>query len=101
MGRKLREHVTAGVFAGSTPDPASYDYNPNGKLAGTFLNFEGGSFDDVHYSTTFGLALGAIGWQATRQFLFSETSVSYKRKLSLYDATEIDAPHASPQPPPL
>lgn len=99
VGRKLREHVTAGVFAGSTPDPASYDYNPNGKLAGTFLNFEGGSFDDVHYSTTFGLALGAIGWQATRQFLFSETSVSYKRKLSLYDATEIDAPHASPATP--
>lgn len=95
VGRKFGEHVTAGVFGGSTPDPTSYDYNPDGKLGGTFLNYQGGSFDDIHYSTTFGVALSAIGWQATRQFVFSETSISYKRKLALYDAMEIDAPHTS------
>lgn len=96
VGHRVREHVTAGVFAGSTPDPTSYDYNPNGKLAGAFVNYENGSFDDVRISTTGGLALAAIGWQATRQFAFEETSLSYKRKLSLYDAMEIDAPHVSP-----
>ena len=95
VGHKIREHVTVGVFAGTTPDPTSYDYNPNGKLAGTLLNYEGGSFDDFHYSTTVGFAIGAIGWQATRQFAFTETSLSYKREWSLYDAMEIDAPHTS------
>jgi hypothetical protein len=82
-----------GVFAGTTPDPTSYDYSPQGKLAGTFLNFQGGSFDALRYSATFGFALSAIQWHATRQFGFMETSISFKRNWSLYDATEMDLPH--------
>jgi hypothetical protein len=95
FGRKVGEHGTIGVFGGSTPDPTSYDYNPDGKLGGVFLNFEGGSFDHVRYSATFGAALSAIGWHAVRQFGFTETSLSFTRKLSLYDAVEIDLPHTA------
>lgn len=95
IGRKLgyEDGRILGVFVGTTPDPTSYDYNPNGKLAGMFLNFQGGSFEDLRYSATFGVAVSAIGWHATRDFGFMETSISFKRNWSLYDATEIDMPH--------
>lgn len=100
VGRRMNEHTIVGVFGGSTPDPTSYDYNPNGKLAGVFANVSGGSFEDWHYSTTVGFAVGAIGWHATRDFGFLETSISYKHMFSLYDATEVDLPHSVVTTPP-
>lgn len=93
VGRKVSDRTTIGAFAGTTPDPTSYDYNPMGKLAGAFVNLEGGSFEDWRYSATFGVALAAIQWQATRQFGFTETTISFKRNWSLYDAMEVDLPH--------
>jgi hypothetical protein len=93
FGRKVSDRTIVGIFAGTTPDPTSYDYNPQGKLGGAFVNFQGGSFEDWRYSATFGVAISAIGWQATRQFGFLETSISLRHDLSLYDATEIDLPH--------
>ena len=94
IGRKVSDRTTVGVFGGTTPDPTSYDYNPNGKLGGAFVNVQGGSFEDWRYSATFGVAIGAIQWHATRQFGFLETSISFKHNWSLYDAMEIDAPHS-------
>ena len=93
VGHKIGERTTMGIFAGSTPDPASYDYNPNGKLGGAFLNVQGGDFDQTRYSVTFGMAVSAIGWHANRQFGFAETSLSFSRNLSIYDAVEADVPH--------
>lgn len=93
VGRKVSDRTTLGIFAGTTPDPTSYDYNPRGKLSGAFLNVQGGSFQDWRYSTTFGMGLAAIGWHATRQFGFTETSISFKHSWSIYDAMEIDLPH--------
>ncbi|MGH9712842.1 MAG: hypothetical protein ACRD5M_06035 [Candidatus Acidiferrales bacterium] len=93
VGRKFGEHGTVGVFAGSTPDPTSYDYNPNQKLAGAFMNFQGGDWSGTRYSTTFGIALSAINWHANRQFLFSETGIFFKHNLAIYDSMEIDAAH--------
>jgi hypothetical protein len=95
FGRKVGEHATVGVFAGSTPDPASYDYNPNQRLAGSFVNLSGGDWDGTRYSTTFGIALSAINWHANRQFFFSETGIFFKRNWALYDSVEIDAPHTA------
>ena len=94
IGRKVSDRTIVGVFGGSTPDPASYDYNPDGKVGGAFLNFSGGSFEDWRYSATFGLAFAAIGWHATRQFGFDEISISLKHNLFLYDATEVDVSHS-------
>jgi len=93
VGRREGDHTLIGIFGGSTPDPASYDYNPNQRIAGAFVNFQGGDFDRTHYTATVGLALTAIDWHATRQFLFTETAITIKRNLAIYDAMEIDAPH--------
>jgi hypothetical protein len=93
FGRKFGEHTTLGIFAGTTPDPSSYDYNPDGKLAGSFLNFEKGSYEGLRFTTTLGIAVSALRWRAQRQFLFSETGIFFKRYFALYDSLQIDAPH--------
>lgn len=103
FGRRAGEHATLGILAGSTPDPTSYDYNPNRKMAGAFVNFEGGTFDNFRYTTTFGVALTAINWHAERQFAFVETGFFFKRYFSVYESMQVDAPHTvatSPAAPP-
>ena len=94
-GHRLGSKTTVGFFGGSTPDPTSYDYNPNGKIGGMFVNFHGGSYDNWRYSATFGVAVNTIGWHAVRQYGFVDTTISFQHNLSLYDATEIDAPHVA------
>ena len=49
-GRKICRIFTVGAFAGSTPDPASWSYNPNQQIAGTFVSAEYGDFDHLHFS---------------------------------------------------
>ena len=95
FGRKYGEHFRLGVFAGTTPDPSSYDYNPDGKLGGMFVNYEGGSYDDLRYTSTVGIAVSAIEWHAQRQFLFEETGIFFKRYFALYDSLQVDAPHTA------
>ena len=93
FGRRAGEHTTLGIFAGSTPDPASYDYNPNQRIGGAFINFSGGDYDQVRYTTTFGIGVGTINWHANRQFLFSETGIFIKRNFAIYYAMEVDTSH--------
>ncbi|HSM77994.1 MAG TPA: hypothetical protein VLT57_10230, partial [Bryobacteraceae bacterium] len=90
LGRKLGSHTTLGIFAGSTPDPASFDYNPDRRLAGTFVAFEGGSFDSLRFTSAEGVAVSAIQWKADRQFVFSENGLFYKRFLSIYHSAQAD-----------
>jgi len=92
VGRRISNITTAGVFAGSTPDPSSWDYNPNRRLAGGFINFEGGSFDSTKYTSTFGVGISTIGSQARRPFFFTETGIFYKRYLSIYHSLQADRP---------
>jgi len=35
MGHRIGRITTVGAFAGSTPDPSSWSYNPNQQIAGT------------------------------------------------------------------
>ncbi len=101
VGARLSRVSTLGVFAGSTPDPTSYSYNPDGKIAGVFVNFEGGSYDAVHYSSTSGFGLNTLKWTINRPFVFFENSITYKRYLSIYDSMQMDSPRgtqAAPAP---
>ena len=92
VGRKLGGHGTAGLFAGSTPDPTSWNYNPDRRIAGAFLNFEGGSFDAFRYNSTFGLGVSSIRWRIDRPFAFFENSFFYKHYVSIYQTLEADRP---------
>lgn len=95
IGRKLAPGVTAGVFGGSSPDPTSWSYSPGKRLAGSFLNFQGGSYEDMHYSVTFGGAESSTYGQFDRPLGFFETNLSYKRKFSIYDSSQVDNPPAN------
>jgi hypothetical protein len=92
FGRRLGPNATAGIFAGSTPDPTSWNYDPNRRIGGTFINFEGGSFESFRYTSTFGLGVSTRGWQADRQFVFAENGLFYKNLISIYHYLQADRP---------
>jgi hypothetical protein len=95
FGGRLGKRVTVGLFGGSAPDPTSWRYDPNRQLLGSFLNFEGGSFESLRYSTTVGVAAGRIRWRPDREFGFLESSLLYKHSLSLYYNLEMDRLHSA------
>jgi hypothetical protein len=99
FGRRFGKTVTAGIFGGSTPDPTSWSYNPDRRLAGTFINFEGGSFDALRYTSTSGFGISTLKWKIDRPFVFFENTVSYKRYVSIYHSLQVDKPTGNPDVP--
>ncbi len=96
FGYKFTQHLTAGLFAGSTPDPTSWSYNPDQRIAGTFVNYEKGDFDHMRISTTAGLAMTTIFWHAARQFVFLEDSFSLGHTFSIFNSLQADAGRTAP-----
>jgi hypothetical protein len=96
LGRKITRIATVGFFAGSTPDPSSWSYNPNQHIAGTFVNFETGDFDHTRLYSTAGIAVTSIQWKVARQFAFFENNFSWKRYVSFYSSLQADAARVSP-----
>ena len=92
FGRRFSSGVTGGIFAGSTPDPTSYSYNPDQEIAGAFINFDGGSYDDWKYTSTSGVGVSALHFAVDRPFVFFENGIFYKRYLSIYDSLQADSP---------
>jgi hypothetical protein len=90
LGMKLGKYTTLGVFGGTTPDPTSFDYNPDRRMAGTFVAFEAGSFDKVRFTSAEGIGVSALEWRADRQFVFGENGFFIKRFLSIYHSAQAD-----------
>ena len=99
VGRQFATHTIAGIFAGSTPDPTAWDYNPQRRIGGTFFNVHGGNFDNFRYSSTAGVGVEMLKWTIDRPFVFTENNFSFKRYLSLYESMQIDRPTANPSTP--
>ena len=99
FGKRLSKGTTLGVFGGSTPDPTSWNYSPGRVISGAFINFDGGSFDGIHYSSTSGAGISMVNWQIDRPFVFFENTVTYKRYLSIYDSLQADNPSGNPAVP--
>jgi len=95
-GRKFTREATFGFFAGSTPDPSSWSYNPNQHIAGAFVNVEHGSFDHFRIYSTMGLAITSIQWKVARQFAFFENTWSWKQYVTFYNSLQADAARTSP-----
>jgi hypothetical protein len=90
VGRRVAPSTTLGIFAGTTPDPTSWNYDPNRRIGGGFINFQGGSFESFRYTSTFGVGISTLGWQADRQFLFTENGLFYKNLVSIYHSLQAD-----------
>lgn len=87
--------TSIGVFGGSTPDPTSWNYDRHRQMAGSFVNFAGGKFESLRYSSTSGLALSRIRWRPDRQFGFFENSIFCKHHVSVYSDLECDLRNAA------
>ena len=92
FGKRLSKGTILGIFGGSTPDPSSWDYSPNRAIGGTFVNFEGGDYTALHYSSTFGAGVSMVNWAIDRPFVFVEDSISYKRYIGIYESAQLDSP---------
>jgi hypothetical protein len=90
FGYRINQRVTVGVFGGSTPDPTSWSYAPNERIAGTFVNYGFGDFEHLRFNDTFGLATTSIGWHVAREFAFAENTISVGHAFSVYNALQID-----------
>jgi hypothetical protein len=101
IARQLGEHTVSGIFAGSTPDPTAWNYDPQRRIGGTFLNVHGGSFDTFRFSTTAGVGVSMIKWVINRPFAFTENSFSFKRYVNVYHSMQIDRPTANPNMAPV
>jgi len=99
VGRRLNKSITTGLFAGSTPDPTSWNYNPDRRMAGVFVNYEGGSYEGFRYSSTTGVGVSRLVWKPEREFAFLENSFSFRRMFSLYHNLEADRSHPTVQRP--
>jgi hypothetical protein len=99
MGRQFSSNTVTGIFAGSTPDPTSWSYNPQGKIGGVFFNAHGGTFENFHYSSTTGAGVNLIGWSVNRPFVFTQNEISFKRYFSAYHSMQLDRPTANPSTP--
>jgi hypothetical protein len=90
FARRFGKSVTTGMFAGSTPNPTAWNYDPNRQMLGTFVNVEQGSYDSVHYAGTAGVAVTRSHWHPERQFVFLENSVMIGTRISVYHDLEAD-----------
>jgi hypothetical protein len=97
-GRHVGNDFTVGVFGGSTPNPASWSYNPDQQIGGTFVSTERGNFDGFHMISTAGLAMTSVSWRVARQFAFFENTFNWKKYVSFYSSLLADAARTSPFP---
>lgn len=100
LGKRLSKGTTLGIFAGSTPDPSSWDYSPDRVIGGTFINFDGGEYDGLHYSSTAGVGVSMVKWSIDRPFLFLEDTLSYGRHVAVYESAQFDSPKGNSSTPP-
>jgi hypothetical protein len=95
-GRRVGGYTTVGLFAGSTPDPTSWSYNPDQQIAGAFASVERGDFNGFHMISTAGLASTWISLKPARHFAFFENNFNWKRYVSLYSSVQVDEGRTSP-----
>lgn len=101
LAGQITDHNILGIFAGSTPDPTAWNYDPRRKLGGMFMNTHGGSFDHFRFSSTAGGGIQLLDWKTDRPFVFTENDISFKRLFSVYHSMQIDRPTANPGTPAL
>jgi len=99
LGRKTSARTVVAIFAGSSPNPTAWNYDPNLRVGGGFFNIHGGNFDGFHYSSTAGAGVDLLKWNVNRPFLFTENEFSFKKYFSLYQAMQIDNPTPNPGQP--
>jgi hypothetical protein len=90
IGRRMSKSVTVGMFAGSTPDPTAWNFDPNREMIGVFTSYQHGSFSGMRVTSTVGLAESRLHWHPERRFLFLENSLMVNNRISIYQDLQLD-----------
>jgi hypothetical protein len=90
FARRLDKELTAGVFAGSTPNPTAWNYDPSQQIAGAFVALEHGSYQGLHLASTAGVAVNRSHFHPEREFLFFENTLMLGTRFSIYHDLEVD-----------
>ena len=90
LGRRMGRFWTAGGFGGSTPDPTAWDYKPGRQIGGGFFNFVAGDFTGQRFTQTVGLAMTRLHWRAEREFAFTESTYTWKNRVSVFHNLQAD-----------
>ena len=101
LARKVSSATVLGVFAGSSPDPTAWNYDPQRRIGGSFFNAHGGDFDRFRFSTTFGAGVQLYHWSTNRPFAFTQNEFSYKHYINIFEAMQVDRPTPNPGSPPV
>jgi len=64
-------------------------------IGGAFVNFEGGSFDALRYTSTSGMGVSTLKWKVDRPFVFFENGIFYKKYLAIYNSLQADSPRGN------
>jgi hypothetical protein len=99
--RRLGRVTTLGVFAGSTPDPTAWNYDPSRQIGGVFTSFDVGHYDALHYTGSFGIGQARLHGRPENEFGFFENNFQVNRKVTVYHSAEVDylSPGAMPSVP--
>ncbi len=96
VARSISSKTLVGVFAGTTPDPTAWNYDPQRRIGGSFFNVHAGDFDRFRISTTAGAGIQLYHWSTNRPFAFTENQISYKHYVSFFQALQVDRPTPNP-----
>jgi hypothetical protein len=89
-GRRIGTLTTVGAFAGTTPDPTAWNYDPDRQMLGAFANFDLGSFEKIRHISTAGVGITQLDGNPERRFLFLENNLQYGLNVSVHHNLEAD-----------
>jgi len=90
LTHRLTNSVSAGFFAGTSPDPTQWNFTPNRQTAGTFLKIQRGDWEGVRWTGTVGVAVSRVNWRPERQYVFTENTISIGRVVTFYQNAQAD-----------
>jgi hypothetical protein len=84
-----REHISAGIFSGSQPEPIDYGYDTTIREHGAYIQFHNAPQGRRNWSVTTGLVGSYQAGEINREFAYFQLIVN-SRRASVYMTQELD-----------
>lgn len=89
MGEYLGQHLNAGMFSGTQPDPEDFGVSNEIREHGTYVQVHNKPFAERHWAFTTGLIGSYQEGEVNREFLYLQGRYNHRR-LTMYVAQELD-----------
>jgi hypothetical protein len=87
---QVSPHYRVGAVAGLEPDPVDMRVQTGSRKFGSFVNWQGGSFQSSRLGLTAALSGSYVDGLVDREFGYLQAVYSYSGKLHLYQSVEVD-----------